>query len=67
MKSTRLFVPGLRAPAVFFAPLVLASLALAMESPSLPAGTSFGISGGIGYYNEKAAATAAFADRKSVV
>ena len=29
MKSTRLFVPGLRAPAVFFARLVLASLALA--------------------------------------
>ena len=29
MKSTRLFVPGLCAPAVFFAPLVLASLALA--------------------------------------
>jgi hypothetical protein len=29
MKSTRLFVPGLRAPAVFFAPLALTALGLA--------------------------------------
>ena len=39
------------------------ALALAMESPSLPAGTNFGVSGGVGYYNEKAAASAAFAAR----
>jgi len=39
------------------------AMGLAMESPSLPAGASFGLSGGVGYYNEKAAATAAFTAR----
>ena len=39
------------------------AMALAMESPSLPAGTNFGVSGGVGYYNDKTAATAAFAAR----
>ena len=39
------------------------AMGLAMESPSLPAGTNFGVSGGVGYYNDKTAATAAFAAR----
>ena len=39
MKSTRLFAPGLRAPAVFFAPLGLACAALAaVPTPSLAQG-----------------------------
>ena len=38
-------------------------MALAMESPMLPAGTSFGMSGGIGYYDDKAAGTVAFSAR----
>jgi trimeric autotransporter adhesin len=35
------------------------AMGLAMESPALPAGTTFGISGGIGYYNNRTAATMA--------
>jgi hypothetical protein len=39
------------------------AMALAMESPMLPAGTSFGVSGGVGYYDEKAAGTVAVSAR----
>jgi hypothetical protein len=39
------------------------ALALAMDSPSLPPGTSFGMSGGVGYYDDKAAGTVAFSAR----
>jgi len=39
------------------------AMALAMESPSVPAGASFALSGGVGYYQEKAAASAAFSAR----
>lgn len=39
------------------------ALALAMDAPGLPAGTSFAVSGGIGYFNERAAGTAAFTAR----
>jgi len=39
------------------------AMALAMESPMLPAGTRFGVAGGVGYYNNRAAATASFAAR----
>jgi trimeric autotransporter adhesin len=34
-----------------------------MESPALPAGTSFALSGGIGYYQNRSAATTAFTAR----
>ena len=39
------------------------AMALAMESPQLPAGTRFGVAGGVGYYNHRTAATASFAAR----
>lgn len=39
------------------------AMALAMESPSLPAGAHFAVSGGVGYYNERVAGTAAFTAR----
>jgi trimeric autotransporter adhesin len=39
------------------------AMALAMESPALPAGTSFALSGGIGYYNGRSAATTAVTQR----
>lgn len=39
------------------------AMALAMESPHLPAGTRFGLSGGVGYYGDRMAGTAAFAAR----
>lgn len=39
------------------------ALALAMESPALPAGTSFAISGGVGYYQSQSAFSAAFTTR----
>jgi hypothetical protein len=39
------------------------AMALAMESPALPAGTSFALSGGIGYYQNRSAATTAFTAR----
>ena len=38
-------------------------MGLAMESPALPAGTNFGLSGGIGYYSDNAAATLAMSAR----
>jgi trimeric autotransporter adhesin len=39
------------------------AMGLAMESPSLPAGTNFGLSGGIGYFEKSTAGTMAFAAR----
>ena len=39
------------------------AMGLAMESPSLPAGTNFGLSGGIGYYQHNAAGTMALSAR----
>jgi hypothetical protein len=39
------------------------AMALAMESPQLPAGARYGISGGVGYYGDRMAGTAAFAAR----
>ena len=39
------------------------AMALAMESPMLPAGTNFGLSGGIGYFEDRAAGTMAFSAR----
>jgi hypothetical protein len=39
------------------------ALALAMETPMLPEGKTFALSGGIGYYNDRTAGTAAFAAR----
>jgi hypothetical protein len=39
------------------------AMALAMESPFLPAGTRFGVAGGIGYYQNRLAGTASFAAR----
>ena len=39
------------------------AMGLAMESPALPAGTNFGLSGGIGYYQKNAAATMALSAR----
>ena len=38
-------------------------MALAMESPSLPAGTNFALSGGVGYYENKGAGTMAVTAR----
>ena len=38
-------------------------MALAMESPYLPAGTTFGVAGGIGYYQNRLAGTASMAAR----
>ncbi len=39
------------------------AMALAMESPGLPAGTSFALSGGIGYFQGRTAATTAVSAR----
>jgi hypothetical protein len=39
------------------------ALALAMESPALPPGTSFALSGGVGYYQNRTAATTAVSAR----
>ena len=38
-------------------------MALAMESPILMPGTNFGVSGGLGYFQERVAGSAAFAAR----
>ena len=39
------------------------AMALAMERPSLPPGTRFGLAGGFGYYNDRTAGAASFAFR----
>ena len=39
------------------------AMALAMESPALPAGTNFGLSGGVGYYDDQTAGTLALSAR----
>ena len=39
------------------------AIALAMETPSLPPGTKFGLAGGFGYYNHRTAGTASVAAR----
>ena len=39
------------------------AMALAMETPMLPPGTTFAVAGGVGYYNHRTAATASFAAR----
>jgi hypothetical protein len=39
------------------------AMALAMESPQLPGDARFGVSGGIGYFQNRLAGTAAFAAR----
>ena len=39
------------------------AMALAMESPALPPGASFAISGGVGYFQERTAGTFAFTAR----
>jgi len=39
------------------------AMALAMETPHLPAGTNVGLSGGLGYYQERVAGTMALAAR----
>jgi hypothetical protein len=39
------------------------AMALAMETPGIPSGANFAVSGGIGYFDERAAATAAFSAR----
>ena len=39
------------------------ALSLAMESPALPDGADFALSGGVGYFNESAAGAAAFTAR----
>lgn len=39
------------------------ALSLAMESPALPDGANFALSGGIGYFNESTAGAAAFTAR----
>ena len=36
------------------------ALAQPYDPPQLPAGTSFGVAGGVGYYNHRSAATASF-------
>lgn len=38
-------------------------MALAMESPALPAGTNFALSGGFGYYSDRTAGSLAFTAR----
>ena len=38
-------------------------MALSMESPALPAGANFGMSGGVGYFNHRTAGTIAFTAR----
>lgn len=40
-------------------------MGLAMESPALPAGTNFGLAGGVGYFADRAAGTMAFSARVS--
>ena len=39
------------------------AMALAMETPALPAGTKFGISGGVGYFADQGAGTLALSAR----
>jgi fumarylacetoacetate (FAA) hydrolase family protein len=39
------------------------AMALAMESPNLPAGATFAVGGGFGYYNHRTAGTASFTAR----
>jgi len=39
------------------------AMALAMETPAIPSGANFAVSGGVGYYESRAAATAAFSAR----
>jgi hypothetical protein len=39
------------------------AMALAMDTPAIPSGASFAVSGGIGYYENRTAATAAFSAR----
>jgi trimeric autotransporter adhesin len=39
------------------------ALALGMETPSLPAGTNFGVGGGVGYYNHRTAGSVSVAAR----
>jgi hypothetical protein len=39
------------------------AMALAMETPGIPTGANFALSGGIGYYEDRTAATAAFSAR----
>ncbi|MEM7779690.1 MAG: YadA-like family protein, partial [Pseudomonadota bacterium] len=41
------------------------AMALAMESPALPAGTSFALSGGIGYFEDQGAGSMAISARVS--
>ena len=41
------------------------AMALAMESPALPAGTNFGLSGGVGYFENQGAGTIALSARVS--
>jgi hypothetical protein len=41
------------------------AMALALDSPSVPAGANFAVSGGIGYYQNRTAATTAFSARVS--
>lgn len=41
------------------------AMALAMESPMLPAGTNFGLSGGVGYFEDQGAGTVAVSARVS--
>ena len=38
-------------------------MALAMDTPQLPAGTKFGVAGGLGYYQNRIAGTASMAAR----
>jgi hypothetical protein len=39
------------------------AMALAMDTPAIPSGAHFAVSGGVGYYNNREAATAAFSAR----
>jgi hypothetical protein len=39
------------------------AMALAMETPGIPSGANYAVSGGIGYFDERAAASAAFSAR----
>ncbi|MGQ3177991.1 MAG: YadA-like family protein, partial [Blastomonas fulva] len=39
------------------------AMALAMESPALPPGTTFALSGGVGYYEDQASLTTAITAR----
>ena len=41
------------------------AMALAMETPALPAGTSFALSGGVGYFEDQGAGTMAISARVS--